>query len=555
MTEHEKPTPSTPHPKGRSDEEHPGGPASGGTTQGSSGEGSPDRPYQESSGVVPQSASTQTREIPLHEPRRQHPVAMLTFVFRTLRELIVPIVVIFFLGQGGGSPLFTWWGLSLMLSVLFVTGFVSWLRFTWRVEEDELRIEQGLMVRRKRYVPRDRIQAIDISSGPLQRMFGLVRLNVLTAGGTSPEAQISALSRREARAIQEALQVEARGPEVAGEDTSWPVYRISRKRLLLAASTAGSFGVALSIVGTLMAQINQVITEEQMIRFVEDWAGGTTAEFWITFVVLAVLAAWLLSLFGTLLRFSGFTLTRNGRELYIRRGLFEKKQITIPYHRIQAVRVVEGILRQPFGFAMVYVENAGFGDEGGKTTVVFPLLRKKELQRFLEDMLPEYDVVLPGVRPPGRAFLRYQIRTVVPALVAASALAWFLAWYWLIPVMFGAAGIMAWFRYRDAAAGFEGGRGFLRFRRLARTTVLFHRRRVQSLSVLANWFQRRKELCSISVTVASGRGGADFRVDHLEAEDGQEWLRWYGAAQQVASPADPAGQWPDWHAVPSAPAE
>lgn len=495
-----------------------------------------------------QSGNSSQDSLPISRPRRQHPVATLTFVFQTLRELIVPIILIFFLGQGGNSPLFTWWGLSLMLSVLLVTGIINWLRFTWRVEDDELRIEQGLLVRKKRYVPRDRIQAIDVSSGPLQRLFGLVRLNVLTAGGSSPEAKISAITRSDARAIQEALQVEARDPETAGQESEWPVYRITRKRLLLAASTAGSFGVALSIVGTVMAQINQVVTEEQMIEFLESWIGSTTTDFWITFVVLAVLAAWLLSLFGTLLRFSGFTLARNGRELYIRRGLFEKKQITIPYHRIQAVRVVEGILRQPFGFAMVYVENAGFGDEGGKTTVVFPLIRKRELQTFLEDMLPEYDVVLPGVRPPGRAFLRYQIRTVVPALVAASALAWFLGWYWLIPVIFAAAGLIGYIRYKDAAAGFEGGRGFLRFRRLARTTVLFHRRRVQSLSVLANWFQRRKELCSVVVTVASGTRGAEFRVDHLDASVREEWRGWYGAAHTVDEPASPAGTWPDWRA-------
>ncbi len=496
----------------------------------------------------PQSTRTDNAHsgVPISEPRRQHPVATLTFVFQTLRELIVPIIVIFFLGQGGNSPLFTWWGISLMLSVLLVTGIVNWMRFTWRVEEGELRIEQGLLVRKKRYVPRDRIQAIDISSGPLQRMFGLVRLKVLTAGGSSPEAKISAISRGDAQAIQDALQVEMRSPETAESEPQWPVYRISRKRLLLAASTAGSFGVALSIVGTVMAQFNQVISEEQMIDFVESWAGGTTVEFWIMFVILAVLAAWLLSVFGTLLRFSGFTLSRNGRELYIRRGLFEKKQITIPYHRIQAVRVVEGILRQPFGFAMVYVENAGFGDEGGKTTVVFPLIRKRELQQFLGDMLPEYDVALPGVRPPGRAFLRYQIRTVVPALVAASVLAWFLTWYWVIPVIFAAAGLMAWIRYRDAAAGFEEGRGFLRFRRLARSTVLFHRRRVQSLSVLANWFQRRKKLCSVLVTVASGKSGAQFQVDHLDEPDGREWLEWYGAEGTVARPESTAGQWPDW---------
>lgn len=482
----------------------------------------------------------------IDQPRRQHPVATFTFVLRTLREMLVPIILVVFLGQGGNSPIFTWWGISLLLLVLLLVGFVGWLRFTWRVEEDELRVEQGLFVRKKRYVPRDRIQAIDISSGPLQRLFGLVRVNVLTAGGAAPEAEISAITRKDARAIQEALQVKVKTGEISTEEASWPAYRISRKRLLLAASTAGSFGIALSIVGTLMAQVNQVVSEEEMIAFIERWAGGTTADFWISFVVFAVVAAWLLSVFGTLLRFSGFTLTRNDRELQIRRGLFEKKQITIPYHRIQAVRVVEGILRQPFGYAMVYVENAGFGDEGGKTTVVFPLLRRSELQQFVAGMLPEYEVSLPGVRPPARAFLRYQIKTVVPALVLASAVAWYFAFYWIIPVIFIAAALIGYIRYRDAAAGFEGEQGFMRFRRLARTTVVFHRRRVQSLSVLANWFQRRKKLCSVMVTVASGSGGAEFRVDHLDESVRREWLGWYGAARDTARPVNPVGLWPQW---------
>ncbi len=483
---------------------------------------------------------------PISEPRRQHPVATLTFVLRTLREMIIPIILVFFLGQGGNSPLFTWWGISLMILALLTVGFIGWLRFTWRVENDELRIEQGLLVRKKRYVPRDRIQAIDISSGPVQRLFGLVRLNVLTAGGSAPEAAISAITRQDARAIQHALKVEARSSEAPEEAASYPVYRISRSRLLLAASTAGSFGIALSIVGTVMAQINQVVTEEQMIDFIESWAGGISSDFWISFVIVAVVAAWLLSLFGTLLRFSGFTLTRNDRELQIRRGLFEKKQITIPFHRIQAVRVVDGILRQPFGYAMVYVENAGFGDEGGKTTVVFPLMHRGELKRFLQEMLPDYDVELPGVRPPGRAFLRYQIKTVVPALIAASAVAWYFAFYWLIPAIFVVAGLIGYIRYLDAAAGFEGEHGFMRFRRLARTTVVFHRRRVQSISVLANWFQRRKALCSVMVTVASGSGGAMFRVDHLDESVRREWLGWYGAARSTEHPGNPVGTWPDW---------
>ncbi|WP_210510462.1 PH domain-containing protein [Natronogracilivirga saccharolytica] len=490
----------------------------------------------------------------IRQPRRQHPVATLTFVLRTLREMIVPIILVFFLGQGGNSPLFTWWGLSLLVSVLLVVGFVSWLRFTWRVEEDELRIEQGLFVRKKRYVPRDRIQAIDVSSGPVQRLFGLVRLNVLTAGGDSPEAEISAITRQDARKIRKALDVEMRNSVSSETATDYPVYRLSRKRLLIAASTAGSFGVALSIVGTLMAQVNQVVSEEQMIAFIEAYTGGTDTEFWITMAAAAVVAAWLLSVFGTLLRFSGFTLSRNDRELQIRRGLFEKKQITIPFHRIQAVRVVEGILRQPFGYAMVYVENAGFGDEGGKTTVVIPLIRKKELEQYFDDMLEEYNESLPGVRPPGRAFLRYQIRTAAPVLAIAALVVWYLGLYSLLPVILVLAALIGYLRYRDAAAGFRNGLGFLRFRRLARSTVIFHRRRIQSLTVLANWFQRRKQLCSVMVTVASGSGGASFRVDHLDESVRADWMGWYGADRAADEPASPAGKWPDWNVAISRPA-
>ena len=471
--------------------------------------------------------------------RRQHPAAAFTHVLRTLREFLIPILLFIFLGTGGNSFLFSWQGFSVFLLTLLVIGVLNWFRFTWRVEEDELRIDKGVLVRSKRYLPRDRIQAIDISMGPIQRLFGLVRLKVLTAGGSSPEAEISAITLADARRIQKVLQVEVRGltngsVAEAEEDTSrWPVYRLSKKRLLLAASTSASFGVALSIVATLIAQIHQVVDEATILGFLEARLGGVTADTWIALATGAVIIAWLLSVFGTLFRFSGFHLKRNRKELQIRRGLFEKKLITIPYHRIQAVRVVEGILRQPLGFAMVYIENAGFGDEGGGSTVVNPLIRKTELDQFLSDMLPDYHVELPIVKPPKRAFLRYQIRLFVPVVAVTSLLSWLTGWYLLFAPFVLLAGLAAWLSCRDAAAGFDRENGFIRYRRLARTTAFFHRRRVQSLSVLANWFQRRKELCSIVATVASGESGMSFRVDHLSANDGGAWLEWYGVDRKT----------------------
>ena len=51
--------------------------------------------------------------------------------------------------------------------------------------------------------------------------------------------------------------------------------------------------------------------------------------------------------------------------MIITKGLLEKKRITLPLNRIQAIRIVENPLRQLTGFATVVVESAGGNGENG----------------------------------------------------------------------------------------------------------------------------------------------------------------------------------------------
>jgi putative membrane protein len=59
-----------------------------------------------------------------------------------------------------------------------VIGIFSWLRFSYRVEDGELRIESGVFIRKKRYIPFERIQSLDFSEGIFQQFFGLVKVRV-----------------------------------------------------------------------------------------------------------------------------------------------------------------------------------------------------------------------------------------------------------------------------------------------------------------------------------------------------------------------------------------
>ena len=73
--------------------------------------------------------------------------------------------------------------------------------------------------------------------------------------------------------------------------------------------------------------------------------------------------AWLLSTLGAVVAFAGFTVTRDGDRLRIRRGLFARREATVPVPRVRAVRVVEGIFRRPFGLAALRVEVTGYAEE------------------------------------------------------------------------------------------------------------------------------------------------------------------------------------------------
>lgn len=487
----------------------------------------------------------------MDQARRQHPVAAITNFLSTLRELLVPIVLVAFFGggqQGGlfSSPVYV----GGMLGFLLLTGFVKWMRYTYRVEDDELRIEYGVLVRKRSFIPRHRIQVIDISSGILQRMFGLVSLNVQTAGGSTPGATINALTREEAEWIKETLSrddeeessqaaaeaggvqanesgqaEESTAKKTAQAEESQPEYRLSWGRLLVAGTTSGSFGIALSIVGTLFAQANSVIDENALINFMEDFI-DSTAVFLGVLLAGLILFAWMLSIVGTVLSYANFELFKRKKEIVISRGLFEKKQITIPYSRIQAVRIKQGIVRQPLGYCSLYVDSAGFGQESGESTVLFPLLPRRDAEAFLKVMVPEYARDIPVERPPLRALRRYILRSLLPvfALIGAS--------YWLLPVghwsllLLPAGVLLGYLRFKAAAAGHDEDTITITYRGLAKTTALVKRYRIQSVSAWANWFQRRRGLQSLSVNIASSNTGATFNALDLEEETVLNFVEW-----------------------------
>jgi putative membrane protein len=227
-------------------------------------------------------------------------------------------------------------------------------------------------------------------------------------------------------------------------------------------------------------------------------------------------AAWALSTIGSIVSFAGFSVARDGDRLRIRRGLLQRSDAVVPVRRIHAVRMVEGVLRRPFGLAALRLEVAGYAEERSAARTLFPLLPRAEVTAFLAELLPELADEPDGLAaPPARAARRY---VLPPALLGlAGGIATCLLVPDATPWPLLAAPLLAlngWWSFRAAGWRLRDGRLAMRSRLLARTTLLTPAGRLQQHATAQNPFQRRAGLADLAVAV--GKGGR-ARVRHLEA--------------------------------------
>lgn len=80
----------------------------------------------------------------------------------------------------------------------------------YRVDSDELRIAGGLLVKTETVVPLKRVQHIDVSQGPIERLFGVTRLLLHTAGTMNSLVVLPGLARETAETIRDEIRARIR---------------------------------------------------------------------------------------------------------------------------------------------------------------------------------------------------------------------------------------------------------------------------------------------------------------------------------------------------------
>lgn len=497
----------------------------------------------------------------MSEKKRLHPVAIFISSLQGIKDMIFPYVLVLIFNGFKGNIKTNFLLLSLLIVLLpAVFGFLKWLTFRYWMEDGELRMEYGVIIRKKRYIPLERIQSVIVSEGLWQRLFGLAKVQVETAGSNEigkADAELTAITKEEAVKLQKEIRWKkekgtaedpALGEAVSqdgepdlehAEDEEWKtVFTMNMRELFLLAVTSGGVWGVIAALLAFAQELDDFISFQWIYR---------EALFFIhqdillvaTFIILVFLAAYLAAIAQTMLKYAHFTVKRGKEELFISRGLLEKRQLSVPAHRVQGIMVKENIIRKLFGYATVVLVSAGSSGEDkyevSGEIVIFPLIRKNQIGRFIRACLPEYTVEI-GFRPaPKRARWRFIIKPVLVSVLPVCLAVWFFRpWGWVLLVLVPLSAWLGHLAYRHSGWNITGDQLALRSWFVTARTAYLFRHRIQSLEISVNLFQKRQNLGNIQANIKSGIGIAAGRGNNLDGGDLQKIYRWYSRTSREA---------------------
>jgi putative membrane protein len=398
----------------------------------------------------------------------------------------------------------------------------------YRFEGGALVLKEGVLSRRVREIPYARIQHVELTQGPLQRMLG-VAVVAIQSGGNAEEAEASlrVLSLAAAEDLRRRIDA-ARVTESVEDSRTSVVLKLAPRDLALVGLAEGrGFVVVGGVLGLVWqgadllgypVPFGDSFGRAEIRRGVKF---ATTALPSFGKLVLGVVAAIalfrLLSIAWAAVKLHGFTLIRDGEILRSRYGLVTRYAAAIPRRRVQTLTIIETpILRLTRRAAVMVQTAARFEAEIGRVGAqwVAPVIERRRLATLVNEVLPGIDPdTLPWRTVHANAWRREWRGGLFVTGLVTLGLAWPLGWWASGALVLGI--VWSWYSARGSARRYAYAvtEDAIAFRSgwINHRLSIARMARVQSVKLSESFLDRRWGMASIGVDTA-GSSGATHRV-------------------------------------------
>ncbi|MEM7093831.1 MAG: PH domain-containing protein [Actinomycetota bacterium] len=465
----------------------------------------------------------------LREPKRVSPLGPIFLAWAVVRQIGFLNVGIFTALVGSRNFQLVGIGGALLLMVI---GVAQWVRFRYSLESvdegDQLVTMAGVFGRTRTSVPLDRIQSVSTRQNLLHRLFGLVEVNVQTAGSMGAEVQLTAVQPAVAdriRRLSTATKTsgQATVPAVVEDGSipppppdATPILRRSTREVLVVALTRNPLVLLAPIplglaLGFELGDALSRWTDDVVDGF--ERIGGSIAAVVVAVLVIVVISV-VASITFVVLRLHDLRLFLDGAGLRRLSGLISRTEVTASVERVQVVGVRHNPLERWLGISEVVLPVAGGGTNiqignALPSALQLPGSRPDEIERLRDIVLGRDRGDEPGHAAgsgiSGLAPRRWTLwGGVVPAAVASIASWWLVSWWALLALAWPpllAIVTPRWQRAWRWSLGPETlriGHGVVG--RVQRDMPVY---KVQNVSVEQGFFHRRHGLADLRVRTAS----------------------------------------------------
>lgn len=366
-----------------------------------------------------------------------------------------------------------------IVALSVVSSVITWRTRTWELTDAGIMLRSGLVTSRQLQVPYEHIHTVNMSSNLVERVLGLMTLDLDTGAASSEgeatrirglqagiaEALREELFRRKAAVLaDQGLDARTADADASAEadDEASPTapapspdacYTLTTAQLVFAALTEARVVAQAVAFLILIVQGINLLQESELVNL-SDVAGdiavlpvalliGVAA----LLLALALIAGFAISFVMSLIGYAGYRAERAAGCISVERGLLSRTSHTVALERIQSINIRQGLIRQLIGYAEVRASVVGAIGSSDETStadgvVLHPFIRVTEVEAFLASIAPDFsaaETVETGrvcfdssseeleeiglVRLPRAAARRLAFRTAMKSLALAVALA------------------------------------------------------------------------------------------------------------------------------------
>ena len=456
--------------------------------------------------------------------QRLSPRNLLINPVKVLGQFAFPAAVAL-VGISSGDRGMPWWALPFVVVGALALGALPWLTTFYRTTDTQFQIRSGLVNKKSKTAPLDRVRSVDLEASLLHRIVGLTKVQIGT-GVDDDRITLDSLNAAEAEGLRGFLlsrrsasaptpaatdEVGTAPAAVREEEPARVLAEIDWAWLRFAPFSLARLVVLAAAVGAL-SQFGDQLPIADAAESTWTWVHQFALALVIGGLLVSGLTSWVLvAVTGYIVQWWNMRLTREAGSLHLTAGLFTTRSITVEEQRVRGVELKEPVLLRLVGGAELSTLATGVGS-GGVTAILPPCpegVARSVGADVLETSAPmTVPLVEHGPAARRRMYLRHVWGALFISAIAPIAMVWIDLPAWLpfvvAGVAIGGAALVADTAYRHLGHATTSDHLVVGSGDLTRVRTVLEHDGIIGWVVRQSWFQRRLALATLVATTAAG---------------------------------------------------